>query len=98
VTTVGALRAELANLDAGLDIRIVVNGHVVPVAGVVSNPGSPFAVVRGKGKPQPGNRYTIDEDGVLGLLAEFGLTDQQIGEVLSRSPDSIRRKRKTLGC
>src|SRR5262249_33457100 len=95
--TAGQFLVELAKVDPQLDIRIAVDGTFAPVVGVTAVAGSPFLVVRGKGKDRESGHFTIHEEGVLGRLAALGLSDAEIGEVLGRSPQTVKRKRKALG-
>jgi hypothetical protein len=95
--TVGDLRAALAHADPQLDLRIAVDGTFAPVVGVSAVAGSPFVVLRGLGKTQQSPRFSIQEEGVLGKLVTLGLSDEEIGQVLGRPPQSVERKRKALG-
>jgi hypothetical protein len=95
--TVGELQAELAQMDTEAGVMIAVNGTFVPAVGLTAVPGTSFVLVRGKGKLQQSSRFSIDEEGILGHLARIGLSDDQIGEVLGRPSDSVKRKRKALG-
>jgi hypothetical protein len=71
--------------------------HVVPIVGVTAVSGSTYVLLRGKGKKQEGTRFTIQEDGVIGHLTHLGLSDDAIGEVLARSPESVERNGKAFG-
>jgi hypothetical protein len=95
--TVGDLRAELAQLDANASVMIAVNRNFVHVVGVTATRGTPFAVIRGKGKMVQSKVFSIDEEGILGHLARLGLGDKEIGEVLGRPPKAVAQKRKALG-
>src|SRR5262245_35179846 len=94
---VGELQAELARLDAKWDVMIAVDGTFAPVVGVTVAPDASFIVVRGKGKMQQSKRFSIEEEGVIGHLARLGVSDIQIGEVLGRPAESVKRKRQALG-
>jgi hypothetical protein len=89
--TVGELQAQWANLDAQLSVTIAVNGTFVPVVGLTASPSAPFVVIPGKGKLQQSNRFSVDEEGILGHLARLGLGDDEIGEVLGRASESINK-------
>jgi hypothetical protein len=96
--TVGELQAALAKLDSEHNIMIALNGSFVPLIGVTAAAaGTNFVVIRGKGKIQQSKRFSIDEEGIIGHLARLGLSDDEIGEVLGRPSDSVKRKRKALG-
>jgi len=95
--TVGNLQALLAKVDTQADVLIAVNGTYAPLLGVVSASGTPFIVLRGKGKHQPSPRFFVEKEGVIGRLVRLGVSDEEIGEVLGRPTDSVKRKRKTLG-
>jgi hypothetical protein len=95
--TVGELLGQLSKVDSETTAMIAVNGVFVPVVGVTAVAGSSFAVLRGKGKTQQSNRFTIDEEGVLGHLARLGLDDKEISEILGRPSESVKKKRKALG-
>lgn len=95
--TIGELRAKLETLHPDLIVNIALNGSFVPLIGVHSaGPGTNFVVLRGKGKIQGSKRFSIDEEGVLRHLANAGFDDSQIGEVLGRPAESIKRKRKAF--
>jgi hypothetical protein len=94
---VGELRGALSSLDAQQDVMIAVDGTFAPVVGVTAASGASFIVVRGQGKMQESKRFTIGEEGVIGHLARLGVSDDEIGEVLGRPSESVKRKRQSLG-
>lgn len=95
--TAGQLLADLMKVDPQLDLLVAVGGEFVPLHGIAFAPGSPYGVIHGHGKRISGARFTIDEQGVLGKLAGVGLTDEQIGNIMGRPTDAIKRKRKAMG-
>ena len=95
--TVGELVAALANVNPHHAVMIAVDGTFAPVIGVSGAVGVTFVVVRGQGKTQQSKRFTIAEEGVIGHLAHIGVSDEEIGEVLGRPSESVKKKRKALG-
>ena len=91
---VGDLQAQLAKLDRQADVLIAVNGSFVPALGVVAASGATAIVIRGKGQNQTSPRFSIAEEGMIGHLARLGVSDDEIGEVLGRPADSVKRKRE----
>jgi hypothetical protein len=95
--TVREMAATLANVDPEHTVMIAVDGTFAPVVGVTAGSGASFVVIRGQGKMQQSKRFTIAEEGVIGHLAHIGVSDEEIGEVLGRPSESVKRKRKALG-
>lgn len=95
--TVGELQKVLAGLDAQQEVMIAVNGNFSPVVGVTAASGASFIVVRGQGVVQQSKRFSVQEEGVIGHLTHLGVSNDEIGEVLGRTADSVKRKRKSLG-
>lgn len=95
--TVRELQLELAKLNPGDEVRITINGSFARVGGVTPVPKADYVVVRGIGKLAKNDRFTVDEEGIIGHLTSLGLTNEAIGEVLGRPAESIKRKRKALG-
>jgi hypothetical protein len=93
---VAELQAKLASLDPELELMIALHGDFVPIAGVVSAPGSFQAVIRGRGKPQCSSRFSVQEDGLIGHLTTLGVSDQDIAVVLGRPTASVTRRKKAL--
>jgi hypothetical protein len=95
--TVRELQLELAELNPGDEVWITINGSFARVGGVTPVPKADYVVVRGIGKLAKNDRFTVDEEGIIGHLTSLGLTNEAIGEVLGRPAESIKRKRKALG-
>ena len=97
--TVGDLQAQLAKLDTTAEVLIAVNGNLAPAVGVSAATGSSLIVIRGRGKLPKSARagYSVGEEVVIGNLVPLGASDAEIGEVLGRPADSVKRKRKALG-
>ena len=71
--------------------------------GVTVAPNVGIAVIRSLGQARRieqtrlHNRFTVVEDGLIGGLSAKGMSDQEIGELLDRPSDSIKRRKKSLG-
>jgi hypothetical protein len=94
---VGDLREELSKLEPDCDVYFVVDGLIVPAVGMVSQPGVPFIILQSRTDDRSGVRFTVSEEGVLNRLVLLGKTDAEIGAMLGRSAESIRRRRKAPG-
>ena len=95
--TVGELAEALAKLNPQQNLLIAVDGAFAPVIGVTGADGAPFVILRGQGKKRDGSPFTVGEEGIITHLSRLGLSDEAIGEVLGRPPESVKRKRKALG-
>lgn len=95
--TVADLRSALAEMDADREVLITFGGEFVPVVGVTAKPGLSFVLVRGMNKGELPKRFTINEDGLIGHLSTGGMDDNGIAEILGRSHDAVKRRRKALG-
>jgi hypothetical protein len=91
------LQRELGAVDSDADVVLAANGALLQISGVTFVPGKTIAVIRGKSKSKLTKRFTTEEDGVVGYLGNVGLSDEMIAEVLGRTPDGVRRRRRTLG-
>jgi hypothetical protein len=90
------LQQELNAVDPAADVVLAANGALVPVTGITFVPGKTMAVIRGRSKNKYQERFTTEEDGVIGHLRMLGLSDEMIGEVLGRESDSVKGRRKRL--
>jgi hypothetical protein len=95
--SVGELRRALETMDQQANVMLVVNGAFVSVAGLASAPGASFVAIRGKGVLHRSRRFSVAEEGVIGHLSKLGASDIDIGEVLGRSADHVKKKRIALG-
>ena len=95
--TIGQLRADLANADSGAALYVLYDGSIVPVESVVTAKNGSIAVIRGWGRPRKSKLFTVTEDGLIGGLNASGESDAGIGELLDRSEDSIKQRRRRLG-
>ena len=91
------LQRELGAVDPAADVVLAANGALVPVTGITFVPGKSVFIIRGRSKSKFNQRFTIEEDGVVGHLRMLGFSDEMIGEVLGREPDSVKGRRKRLG-
>jgi hypothetical protein len=91
------LQRELAAADPEAEIVLAANCALLPVTGITSVPGKRTVVIRGRSKDKYNQRFTTEEDGVIGHLRMLGLADDMIGEVLGRDAESIKGRRKRLG-
>jgi hypothetical protein len=95
--TVAELQVELGKFDAGYDVLVAVNGTIAPAIGVAGAANASFVVVRAKGKTTRSKTFSIAEVGVLGHLANLGVPDSEIADVLGRQVKEVSRKRAALG-
>jgi hypothetical protein len=95
--TVRELQLELARLNPDDEVRVTISGTFAPLGGLTPVPQAEYIVLRATGKLAKSDRFTIDEEGIIGHLTSLGLTNEAIGEVLDRPAESIKRKRKALG-
>ncbi|MEI7683646.1 MAG: hypothetical protein WCL32_01365 [Planctomycetota bacterium] len=95
--TVGELQDALSQLDPATDLLMAFGDAFAPVEGLIAVPGGTFAVLRGRGKPRPGARFSIQEDGTIGKLNALKASDAVTGAVLGRDAESVKRRRKSLG-
>jgi hypothetical protein len=95
--TVAELQAELARLNPDEEVWVTITGAFAPVGRLTAVPKAAYVVLRGAGKVPKTDRFTVDEEGILGHLSSLGLTNEAIAEVLDRPAESVKRKRKALG-
>lgn len=91
------LQQELSTIDPAAEVVIAVNGALVPVTGISSVPDKMTVLIRGRSKDKCNERFTTQEDGVIGHLRRLGLTDNMIGEILGRDGPSVKGRRRRLG-
>ncbi|MFL5328960.1 MAG: hypothetical protein ACJ8C4_08580 [Gemmataceae bacterium] len=95
--TVGDLREALAQLDASKNANVMLHGFCVPIMNVTNPEGAEFVVIRGKNTGAWNEKFTTNEDGLIGHLLNRGFDSQRIGEVLGRTKAAVAKRRKKLG-
>ena len=95
--TVGELREALASVPDDATVTLIFEGVFRHAAGVTVAPNGGIAVIRSHGQRRPHKRYSTAEDGLIGGLSAMGMPDEAIAELLDRSPDSIKRRKKSIG-
>jgi hypothetical protein len=78
---VGDLREALAKIDSQQDVMIALGGSFVPVVQVAAFDGTDFILIRGKEVIPQKSKFTIHEQGRVGLLVRLGFNNDKIGEV-----------------
>ena len=93
--TVGELREALASVPDDAAVMLIFEGVLRHAVGVTVASNAGIAVIRSHGQTRPHKRFSAVEDGLIGGLSAMGMSDEAIGELLDRSPDSVKRRRKS---
>lgn len=94
--SVGDLRKSIAELPDDAAVMVVYDGRMRHAAGVTISVQGSVAVLRSYINSRNTRKYTTAEDGLIGGLAEIGMTDEQISTLLDRPLHSIQRRKKAL--
>jgi hypothetical protein len=78
-------------------VMLIFEGVLRHAVGVTVAPNGGIAVIRSHRQTRPHKRYSEVEDGLIGGLSAMGMSDEAIAELLDRPPDSIKRRRKSIG-
>jgi len=91
------LRNAIANAADDADVMLIHEGMLRPAVGIAVAPNGEVAVIRGLGNTRHAKKFSIAEDGIVGGLTAKGMSDQSIAELLERTVDSVKRRKKSLG-
>jgi len=95
-TGVGRLTEALASVPDDAAVMLIFEDVLRNAVGVTVAPNVGIAVIRSLGQTRLHKCFSVVEDGLIGGLSAKGISDEEIGELLDRPPDSIKRRRKTL--
>lgn len=95
--TVGELRDALEGMPDTATVHLIFNGVLRNAAGVTVEPKGGITVIRSHGQMKPYKRYSVAEDGLIGGLNAMGMSDETIAELIDRTPESVKRRRKSIG-
>ena len=94
---VGELRKALANAPDDAAVMLIYEGAMRHAVGVTVAPNGAVAVIRSHGNPRQSKHFSVVEDGLIGGFNAMGMSDELIAEVLERSAESIKKRKKTIG-
>ena len=95
--TIGELRKAITNTPDDATVMLVYEGVLRHAIGITVAPNGAVAVVRGSGNPRKSKHFNTIEDGLIGGLNAMGMSDESISELLERSVDSIKKRKKAIG-
>ena len=94
---VGELREALASVPDDAAVMLMFENVLRHAVGVTVAPNGGFAVIRNQGQSRPYKHYSVAEDGLIGGLSAMGMSNEAIAELLERTSESIRRRKKSIG-
>jgi hypothetical protein len=94
--TVGELREALASVPDDAAVMLIFEDVLRHAVGVTVAPNGAIAVIRNRGQSRY-KHYSVAEDGLIGGLSAMGMSNEAIAELLERTSDSIRKRKKSIG-
>lgn len=95
--TVGQLREALADTPDNAAVMLIHDGTMRHGGGIAVAPNGTLAVIHCHETQRKSKHFSVTEDGLLGGLSAMGMSVDSIAELLQRSADSVKRRKKSIG-
>jgi hypothetical protein len=95
-STVADILKTLTKASPDGNVMLLTDGGLTDVECVAASPDGGVVIIRGRGT-RHSKQFTVAEDGLIGGLDAMQIPDEAIAELLGRTKDSIKKRKKSLG-